>query len=208
MRPSKRAQRKTEKATAGLKDFLIAMGQDPDAIEKAFDAAPLHSDEKMLQAEGVLLHLIKPTRFISKTCARPECGLVFGTSYRSVGYCSDNCRARHLESQTGIRWNPHTDRYRNLEGERPLVIGPQAYQVLVEFAKHILTENRIEVQQIDQTLPPETLPQESQSHVEFAVESLPELVHQSTSDPHTSLGTEPQQSTGLLLLDPENPFDF
>jgi hypothetical protein len=214
VRATKRAQRKTDKAVAGLKDFLISMGQDPDAVNKAFDDAPMHNDENMLQAEGVLLHLLKPTRFMSKKCKRPECGETFGTSYRAVAYCSDNCRARHLESQTGIRWNPHTDRYRNLDGERPLVIGPKAYAVLVEFAQHILAQNGIVVDpqkdqtqqvQIDQTLEPQPEPQSPELTGEyglFQLVSLPEPAQ------HTSPDVLPQQSEPTSPLDPTDPFGF
>lgn len=215
MRIEKKQQRKTEKAVTGLKEFLIAMGQDPDKVEKVFDETPLHSDEKMLQAEGVLLHLLQPTRFISKTCKRPECGEVFGTSYRAVGYCSDNCRAKDLERQTGIRWNPHIDRYRNLQGERPLVIGPEAYKALIEFAQYILTENNIVVdQQIDQkdqplaplgVLPPLAVP---------AGQSLTELLSQPADALDTSLDVSPQQSKpdedspSPHHFDPIDPFGF
>lgn len=205
MRATKRAARKTEKATAGLKDFLIAMGQDPDAVEKAFDEAPLNVDERMLSKEGMLLHLAEPTRFISKTCKRKECGQVFGTNYKSVAYCSDNCRAKDLESQTGVRWNPHTDRYQNLRAERPLVILPKDYAVLVEFAKHILDGK---VQQTDHQIPQPTQEQVLPTPDETVVESLPELVHQQIVEVHTIPDDEPQQSNGLSLLDPENPFDF
>lgn len=173
------------------------MGQDPDKVEKAFDEAPMHSDEKMLQSEGVLLHLLKPTRFVSKKCKREECGEVFGTSYRAVAYCSDNCRAKDLENQTGIRWNPHTDRYQNLQGERPLVVGPQAYQTLIEFAQWILRENNL---QIDQS--------HIQSVVESEPESLPEQSHQQMDDPQTSPVVSLPPSNVASQLDLENPFDF
>lgn len=208
MRPSKRAQRKTDKAVTGLKDFLIAMGQDPDKVEKAFDEAPMHSDEKMLQAEGVLLHLLKPARFISKKCKRKECGETFGTSYRAVAYCSDNCRAKDLEAQTGIRWNPHTDRYRNLDAERPLVIGPQAYQRLIEFARYILAENNIVVhEEINQNhLPEQNVP--TLVPAESEPDELDELVHQSTAVLHTIPDISPQQSNGHVPQDQDDPFGF
>lgn len=209
MRPSKRAQRQSEKASEGLKEFLLAMGQDPDAVDKAFDSMPVHSDEKLLQAEGVLLHLIKPTRFISKTCKRKECGEVFGTSYRAVAYCSDNCRAKDLEAQTGIRWNHHTDRYQNLGAERPLVIGPAAYKALVEFAEYILGQNQIQIE--ESILPeqsPQTPPQSLEEQFATLMNGVSELENQSTDVVQTTPEEPLPQLNGFSHLDPNDPFGF
>lgn len=209
MRPSKRAQRQTEKASEGLKEFLVAMGQDPDAVEKAFDNMPAHSDERMLQAEGVLLHLVKPTRFVSKKCKREGCGEVFGTSYLAVAYCSDNCRAKDLEAQTGIRWNPHTDHYQNLGAERPLVIGPAAYKALVEFAEYILGQNQIQIQEpIPQEQSQETLPRNLESEFLALMNGVSGSKSQSTNGVQTSPAGQPPQLNGVSHLPQDDPFGF
>jgi hypothetical protein len=193
MRPSKKAQRRTEKAAAGLKDFLIQFGHDPDKVEKAFEDTPLNDDEKILQAEGVILHLQKPTRFVTKKCKRKQCGELFATSYVSVAYCSNVCRGKDLESQTGIHWNPHIDRYQNLQAEPPMVIGPQAYKVLIEFAEYILAQrNQIQIQEDleleSQNILPEVQEQETEFHQLNGVSrtspesSLPQLIDLSPLD--------------------------
>lgn len=142
-RSSKAQQKKDEKKLASLAEFLKAQGHDASQVEEAIKDVPVTSDEKMLEAEAVLLHLQAPGRFISRKCK--ECGGTFGTSYKSVSYCSDRCRAIAIQNQTGIRWNPRVDHWSNLRAEAPLVIRPEAYSQLVEFAKAILSQNQIEI---------------------------------------------------------------
>jgi hypothetical protein len=153
-RSSRAQSKKDEKKLASLAAFLKSQGHDASQVEEAIKDVPATSDEKMLEAEAVLLHLQSPGRFISKKCK--GCDGIFGTSYRSVSYCSDRCRAIAIQTQTGIHWNPRVDRWANLRAEAPLVIRPEAYSQLVEFAKAILAQNQIEIQtptQEDQEIP-------------------------------------------------------
>lgn len=205
MRVSKKVQKRTDKAISGLNEFLLAMGKSEDEIKAAWEAAPMDSDGRMLQAEAVLAHLNKPSRFITKTCKRKECGERFSTNYQSVAYCSDNCRGKDLEAQTGIRWNPHVDRYRNLNAERPLIIGPEAHKVLVEFAHRILEGTGIVVQQTDQTHQQSQQPPKPDEHF---VESLPEQEIQSKDDPQTSPEFSLPPLSDFSLPDLGNPSDL
>ena len=97
-------------------------------------------DFPILQSEGVLLHLQSTAKaFQHKKCK--ECGELFATRYFSVAYCSNQCRARKLQRDFGIVWDPQKDQYENLGAERPLLIGPQAYQTLLEFCHRFLEQD-------------------------------------------------------------------
>lgn len=136
---SRKPQQKTiDKAAAGLADFLKFAGIEVDEAEvkEAFNTdnykpQELH-DTSMLQAEGVLLFIQNAARsLLTKKCK--ECGDPFATQYINVAYCSNLCRGKAM-SKVGILWDYTKDHYRAMDADRPLVIGTEAYQVLLEFA--------------------------------------------------------------------------
>ena len=146
-------KRTIEKAQQGLLQMLQAAGMDvsEEDIKAAYNTAHTpkeHPDSAMLQAEGMLLHIRHASRhFIAKKCL--ECGEAFSTTYIAVSYCSALCRGTAIEKKMGIRWNYDTDHYENLSAERPLIVGPQAYQELLAFARRILDQDALIVQDAD-----------------------------------------------------------
>lgn len=144
-------QKTKEKGLEFLAGFLGVENVE-DFKQDVDEIIPEKHEIKMLQAEGVLLHLTSLAKsLMPKTCKM--CGEAFSTRYVSVAYCGDRCRAKHLE-MFGIQWDPKVDHYRNLLAERPLVVGPEAYNCLLELAQRILDQEGIRV---DQSLPPVNL---------------------------------------------------
>lgn len=83
--------------------------------------------EPYYEAEAVLLFLEKPARFAFKPCKR--CNEMFGTNYRSVAYCSDNCRKKSL-AKIGIRWDPTKSPEERWAGEAPVILPPPVVKFL------------------------------------------------------------------------------
>lgn len=98
-----------------------------------------HELPAFYEAEGVLRFLEKPASFTVKICKREGCKEPFGTNYRAVAYCSDNCRRRDLE-RTGIRWNPHKPPEERWQGEPPLVLPPQVIRALIALLSQVEPE--------------------------------------------------------------------
>jgi hypothetical protein len=149
-------QRRTiEKAQAGLLEFFQAAGIEvsPEDVQAAYERQYTpreHPDSAMLQAEGVLHILRAPKHFVAKKCL--ECKEAFSTNYISVSYCSALCRGTAIERQMGIRWDYSKDHYENLGAEHPLVVGPEAYQVLLEFAQQVIQNHESIVHESSESL--------------------------------------------------------
>lgn len=207
MPPSRRARaKKNEQQLDKISAFLKAHGHDVAAVDNAVKEIPLTAEEKSLQVEATLLHLANPGMFVTKKCKR--CEQPFATSYTYVSFCSDSCRATELQSQTGIAWDPRTDRWANLRAQAPLVIKPEVYAQLVEFAKAILSQNQIEIEE-SQEVPSQSihLPQTRQHlHLVEDEESRP-----LTSEIRTIPGFLPLGSEHFVNEAPvpeDDPFDF
>lgn len=173
-----RSELKRQKALEGFKAMLLAEGaieeEQADEIDSLIHTIDPSAKEKQLfQAEGMLLHLRNlPGSMITKKCI--ECQALFRSSYMSVAYCSDPCRAKAFEKQMGVKWTYTTDHYHNIRAERPLVVGPECYQILLGFARDLLDQHNILIQEV-----PETKPLiESESG---------QLLDQLTDDPQTTL---------------------
>jgi len=127
MRRDKLKQRRKEKALETLKQ----LGFDPTAYEittaEELDEEPNNLER---QGEAALAFLSKPSRFTTKQCL--YCEEYFGTNYNSVGYCSNQCRNKHFQQQTGLTvdWGRKNDRERWLGNEPPLVIDPFTLKML------------------------------------------------------------------------------
>ena len=123
----------------------------------------------------MLLHLrYLPGSMITKNAWSAK--ELFRSSYMSVAYCSDPCRAKAFERQMGVKWTYDTDHYHSLRAERPLVIGPECYQVLLEFARDLLDQHNILIQE------------------PLVEDESEQLLDQLTDDPQTSLEVSPPQS--------------
>ena len=124
-----RAKLKAERDLQKIKELLSKAGIEEDVIEAAIDESPTIRDAISRQGEAVLLFLESPAKFTAKICKR--CKEPFSTNYRYVAYCSDNCRAKSISEQTGVKWDWHkSEEERWGFKEPPLVIPPQAFQKL------------------------------------------------------------------------------
>lgn len=107
-------------------------------------------------AEAVLKCLFLPAAYTFKQCKR--CGETFGTNYRSVAYCSDNCRAKTL-AQAGIEWDPTKREEERWGGsavprEAPSIIPPAAVKALWQMLQPIFSPDEIlSPEQLDEILP-------------------------------------------------------
>lgn len=97
-----------------------------------------HPLEIAQEAEAVISYVKNPKRFTQRRCNLEECGRPFATDYGSVAFCSNKCRKDHLES-LGIQWNYQKTPQERWESRFPLVVGPDAYALLQQFAEHVLT---------------------------------------------------------------------
>lgn len=155
------------------------------------------------EAEAVLLMLEQPARFMVKPCKREECKEPFGTNYRSVAYCSDNCRIKELKTM-GILWNPSKRPEERWGGEAPLLIPPAALKMLIHLAQtQVLT-------------PPESQPELSAqaeeaisySRDKFFESSEPQGEDLKHIDPQNVLEVEPDATAHYKLPQSKVPFDF
>lgn len=175
-----RSELKRKKALDGFKAMLLAEGaiqeDQADEIDSLLHTVdPSIKEKQLFQAEGMLLHLrYLPGSMITKKCL--ECKELFRSSYMSVAYCSDPCRAKAFERQMGVKWTYDTDHYHSLRAERPLVIGPECYQILLEFARDLLDQHNILIQE------------------PLTEDASEQLLDQLTDDPQTSLEVSPPQS--------------
>lgn len=162
---------------AAIDFFSQLMGTDlTEKFEEEKSKVVEPADFPILQAEGVLLHLQSTAKALQhKQCK--ECGEHFATRYFSVAYCSNHCRARKLQRDFGITWDPQKDQYENLGAERPLLIGPQAYQTLLEFCHRFL---------------------EQHDFVQIVADDTP-LDEPHIDDPHTSLDLSPLESNDQVM---------
>lgn len=143
-----RASKKADRAMEQLAALLTKHGMAVEQVEAIKETAPTSRDAISRQAEAVLLFLETPAKFTTKLCKR--CGEAFGTNYRAVSFCSDNCRAREMEKQLGIKWNWYKPEEERWGGEPPLVIPPPALQKIQQllqwFADTLPTQTEIQNQ--------------------------------------------------------------
>lgn len=185
--PRKSSQSKAAEGIAFL-SALVGVDLTSD-VEEAQNKFIEPADAPMLQAEGVLLHLQNAaTSLMHKKCQ--ECGEFFASRYYSVAYCSNYCRSRRLQRDFGILWDPKNDQYQNMNAERPILVGPQAYKVLEEFAHRFLEQHSFVLSQDVADVPEES--HSHDSHTTHEV-SLPQLETPLVSDP-PSFGSPIQSS--------------
>lgn len=195
------ASRADKKQQQGMEFLLSLLGEtgqqvEKEDLQKAIDEPVVKHDFKMLQAEGVLLHLTNEQKTMQhKYCVR--CKEVFSTRYVAVAYCSDLCRRMAME-EFGIVWNPRTDSYRNMEAERPIVVGAEAHAVVLKAAQRFLEDQNVLVKEVP-TRQEESLGQDFGSPDGPASEI-------ETTDPDTNPEILPQPSSSLSLDFLESPF--
>jgi len=136
---NKLAQRKKEKAMRDVAALMQSLGVKSPAvknidIKEAVAEASTKTVSKHFEAEAVLSFLHKPSGWLLKLFNREECGQPFGTNYKSVGYCSDNCRSKDL-AKSGIHWNPHKSPEERWGGEPPLLIPPEAILAMANLLR-------------------------------------------------------------------------
>jgi hypothetical protein len=94
--------------------------------------------EKYRGAQALNLFLQAPELFTARNCKRELCGEPFLVSREHVAFCSYTCMKRDLHERFGIEWNPNNpidEQFvkRQLEGNEPLIVPPQAIKMLQEL---------------------------------------------------------------------------
>lgn len=153
MRKNKKAERDLQKLMAMLAD----KGFEQEKIVKAAEVAPTGREAISRQGEAVLMFLEAPAKFTTKECKR--CKEPFGTNYRAVAYCSDNCRAKAVFEITGMNWDWRKPEEERWGGEPPMVIDPKSFKKLNQFvdALQSRTQRQTEFRQETVEVPPEQL---------------------------------------------------
>lgn len=141
MRQAKKQQRATEQLMAML---AANAGVDVEEFKKdvpvPVEESPFTTDT--MQKELCLELINEPGRYMNKKCK--YCGEFFGTSYRSVAYCSDLCRSREWEATMGVPWNFNGKSQREMwGGEPPRIIRPVLWKNLANLLETLapLIEN-------------------------------------------------------------------
>jgi hypothetical protein len=114
------------------------LGIDPEIVQSLRDTQT--ADDKIREAQAVLLFIEKPEAFFSKKC--DNCHEKFLTTYQFVSVCSTLCRIAALE-KVGISYNPlHTpeERWKRSQIPTEYSIPPKAVQLLIELAQEQLTQ--------------------------------------------------------------------
>lgn len=211
-----RASKKADRAMTQLAKMLADFGIEQETIEEIKETAPTDRLAISRQGEAVLLWLESPAKFTTKVCKREACGQPFGTNYRSVAYCSDNCRARDVSNLLGIKWDwTRATEEERWGGEPPLIIPPAAMKNLLKYVRFFADTLPTQIQ--TQNLPESTT--EYLDQARQTAEQLPaleKLLQSNASVPvPDTYRTNLQQSPPASILVPDresdeqdSPFDF
>lgn len=186
-----RNSRKQQKATEALMAMIAAhKGTDVAEIKKEVPAPVEESPftTEPMQKELCLEFIHQPTRYMSKKCK--YCNEFFGTSYRSVGYCSDLCRSREFEETMGVPFNfVHKSQVELWGGEPPRIIKPTLWRNLASLLQILKPV-------IEGSEPPsEVSSSEPELESELESEPLPDLPHTS---PTSQIPERPFSEPGLF----------
>lgn len=154
------------------------LGIDPETVQSLRDTQT--ADDKIREAQAVLLFVEKPDAFISKKC--DTCHGQFLTTYQFVSVCSTECRIKALE-KIGISYNPlHTpeERWKRTQIPTEYSIPPKALQLLLALA----TE-----QQHQEKLVLETYQVAAMYELPDEISESPQTNSQSNNDSQESLET-------------------
>jgi hypothetical protein len=119
--------KKQEKALALAAKFL---GIDVSEVEA--EVPTESTEDKLSEVEAVIRwHETRGEGFKQKACR--NCGLVFAYSWNrsAISICSVQCAKEDLE-KIGIKWNPHKTADERWGKTAPLVVPPEALQILQE----------------------------------------------------------------------------
>lgn len=197
-----RASKKADRAMQQLAEMMLKHGIGQEVIEDAKETAPTDRLAISRQGEAVLLFLESPAKFTTKFCKREDCGEAFGTNYRHVAYCSDNCRAKEMSRIIGVKWDwMRATEEERWGGEPPLIIPPPAYRKIRQFVSFFV--DTLPTQTQNQSPQQSSLRQEHQDIVHHLVEASEALGPDVAPEPHPQevhkVRTSPQQ------LLPESP---
>lgn len=169
-----------KKREEGIQFFMEMLAQQGHEVNRQDFASGEHPDRDILQAEGVLLFLESAGRsLVTKKCK--ECKEPFASHYKNVAYCSDRCRATRLERDYGILWDSSRDHYQMMQAERPLLVGPKAFDVLMQFAE------RIQAGWVQADTHRETEPEEYESDLPTSHQPSPEQLDETLDSPHQEI---------------------
>lgn len=185
LKESTRLKREQEKQN---KEIARLLGLDPETVQSLRDTQT--ADDKIREAQAVLLFVEKPDAFISKKC--DNCKQQFLTTYQFVSVCSTQCRIESLE-KIGIAYNPlHTpeERWKRTQIPTEYSIPPRAVQLLLTMA---------------QEQKPELDAYQAAGMYQLPVEisEVPQTTIQENNVPQKSLETSPPSLDELLSEDYE-----
>ena len=196
-----RQNKKVERAFDALAEMLKTYsGVSEETISEMKEAAPTGKEAISRQGDAVLLFLENPAKYTAKLCKK--CGEPFGTNYRSVGYCSDRCRAKDMYEILGIKWDYLKPLEERWGGEPPLIIPPAALRKIQQFVEFFAGVQAIQTQRGNppELIPDPLLPQQTQ------------VPDEQISDVSQEAHTIPEQSPPELPPEQpdrgESPFDF
>lgn len=166
-----------------------------------------------------------PEHFVLGVCR--GCGLEFAHNQpipagTRVGYCSDGCRKRAFEKDTGIKWEAVVSPRREpWDGDPPMIVTPEQLKNLEAIADWF-TKNRttLEIQNPEPEpelpdledsfeYPKLILPEQALAELDF--DSSPLIYEQENQYPvavHTNPLPEPVPATSEQTLSEDDPFDF
>lgn len=124
------------RALTNLAKLLEQHGGPKIDVQETASYARADQVSESSKLEGVLHSIRRPGDYLYKVCKR--CNGPFGTNYQSVAYCSDACRIRQFESDTGIKWSTDKSPEERWGGEPPVVIPPDVIATMLPYAKKIL----------------------------------------------------------------------
>lgn len=210
-----RSSKKADRAMKQLAEMLAKHGVSTDVIEEVKETAPTDRDAISRQGEAVLLFLESPAKFTTKFCKRPDCGEPFGTNYRAVAYCSDNCRSKHMSELIGVKWDwMRASEEERWGGEPPLIIPPAAYRKIRQFVSFFVDTLPTQTQnQSPQQSAPQQEHRDIVHHLVASFEALeqdgvlvpdPQAGHKVRTNPQQSLPEQPASQTHQE----ESVFDF
>jgi len=205
---------------------------DADKVAQILAKFNIETDEPIVVPEANYNHTNAvamfgktPEHFVLGVCQ--ECNQKFAHNQpipagTRVGYCSDSCRKRAFEKNTGIKWESViTQRREPWDGDPPMIITPEQLKNLEAIADWF-TKNRTTLE-IQNPEPESELPDledsfeyprlilPEQAQADFDFDSSPLIYVQENQYPeaaHTSPLPAPVALETEQMLSADDPFDF
>lgn len=120
----KRRRNKQDALFAQVAAFLATQGKEMPSVDSA-------TDRDYRSNDAVIVFAHHPAGFKPGICK--NCGGVFATNRKSVGFCSDPCRREDWRKTTGLEWRAIST-HDVWEGDPPLIISPEQFEKMRAIA--------------------------------------------------------------------------